>query len=443
MSEEGETREFELVLQGEGGHYIATPRVGKQTGLGVTFTLPEDLRPEGLAATLHGVFRDATPAFPRGTTAPVTLRKLGEQLSGLVLKDDVARRLRDQRRSARAGRLLIRLNIQSPELAELPWELLLDTEQVPVEFLGTSRGVAIVRAVPGEVRPPQTIVPPLRVKVMVASPKGHPQLALDKEVELLERALSTAGSDGRVVVERVTTPTRGHLYEALRPGTRPVHVFHFAGHGAFPEGNDEGEIILCDDGDGADPCPASEFAINFAQTDVAFVVLNCCDSAAGGKAGLFTAVGSRVAAAGVPAVLAMRRSIEDEDAIRLAALVYTQIASGATVAEAVAEARLAMRTEGHAWATPVLYLSDSDPCLVPRQARTSPDAPVPPLALPESPEQRKAIFLGIRLREVPVLGRSVEEDRAAIGDVLRRHPAVAAEVLENIRDLLEDERGRS
>ena len=65
---------------------------------------------------------------------------------------------------------------------------------------------------------------------------------------------------------------------------------------------------------------------------------------------------------GVPAVIAMRTAISDVAAIALARSFYTALADGAAVDEALAEARKALYTGGHAeeWGTAVLYMRAAD-----------------------------------------------------------------------------------
>lgn len=286
-------RVFHLLLTGTNGNYTATPTTARGRGRSVNFSLPPELAIAHIAVALSREL--AAPAASASEHPITTPEDCGKQLAKAVLIEDVAFKLKQERDEARAGMLLIRLDIQSPELAALPWEFLWDATNIPPGFLGTARGVTIVRDTPGTiVQSMPTVVRPLRVRVMVASPLGLPALALTREVDLLEAALAEEIKNARVVFDRIPGQTAEALYEALKPQNGPVHVFHFAGHGDFDEGSGEGRIILCDAQGGPQSLDASDLESALGQSEVRFIVLNCCQSATNSKADLFSAVASRV-----------------------------------------------------------------------------------------------------------------------------------------------------
>src|SRR5215211_4243864 len=86
--------------------------------------------------------------------------------------------------------LRLKLHIQPPELARLPWEFLYDPDRD--EYLSLSDKTPLVRYLdlhrPVERLP---VSPPLRILGMVASPSDLPDLDVEHEKRLVEQAVRT------------------------------------------------------------------------------------------------------------------------------------------------------------------------------------------------------------------------------------------------------------
>ncbi len=92
--------------------------------------------------------------------------------------------------------LRMKLRVQPPELAVLPWEFLYDPDR---DYLCFSPDTPIVRYV--HLRQPVrllTVAPPLRVLGMVASPRGLDPLDVEHEKELMNEAIEELRDDGLV-----------------------------------------------------------------------------------------------------------------------------------------------------------------------------------------------------------------------------------------------------
>jgi hypothetical protein len=337
----GETRsEMRLLFTGE--------------GLKVRLTLLES------AVPLSGVTRIRKATTPEETP----IQALGDTLFSALFTDEVLGCYDSSQRSAReqhAG-LRIKLRVQAPELAVLPWEFLYDARHD--EYVCLSRRTPLVRHVLTS-RPPVPLLvkPPLRILAMVASPLSLPPLDTLTERARLERALHDVIEAGRVELEWIS----GQTWEALRDALwhNHWHVLHFVGHGSYDSEADEGLLALADEHGNKHLLTATQVAHLLADNDdLRLVVLNACEGARGSDRDLYSGTAARlVTSGGLAAVVAMQYSISDDAAIQFGKQFYTYVARGAPVDAAVAEARLgiSVETRGSAeWGTPVLYMQSPD-----------------------------------------------------------------------------------
>jgi tetratricopeptide (TPR) repeat protein len=157
-------------------------------------------------------------------------------------------------------------------------------------------------------------------------------------------------------------------FKALRTALaeREYHIFHYIGHGTI------GEIVVEDNDDhGGTRAPGHVHEITGQRLGVDLrgphgtphlVVLNTCEGAALEHGDLYTSVAAELIQQGVPAVIAMQLKIKDLSAIQFAAGLYRALAKGATIDEALIQARkeLYPTDEGDSgqsqdWGIPVMY----------------------------------------------------------------------------------------
>ena len=99
-------------------------------------------------------------------------------------------------------------------------------------------------------RPPAvTVESPLRVLVMISSPSDMPELAVEREKQLLLATTADMVTSGQLHVTVLDTATLTALQRAL---LEDYHVFHFIGHGGFDDDAQEGVLVLEKD-DGTQP----------------------------------------------------------------------------------------------------------------------------------------------------------------------------------------------
>jgi len=332
----------------------------------------------GPSRDLHGVFLDGSPGDgaeggggrdPWGhATDPASGAAFGRALFDGLFSGDVRTLLDRSLGMAQAGgrglRIKLHVDPSDPTLTEvsrLPWELL--HAHGTREYLALSEFTPVVRFLDVQ-RPwePPSFKAPLRVLVVLANPEGSQGLDLARERALI--AESWARLKG-VEVEFLDGATRDGLLRALS-GT-PFHVLHVMGHGTFDPDTGEGMLVL-EDGRGG-PELQSGRSLGVLLRDLPslrLVFLNACDTARAGSAGggdPFAGVASALVLAGVPAVVAMQRPIQDRAAIAFAGGVYAALSRRQPVDVAVGAGRKAVHDTVPGtleWAIPVLFLRSPD-----------------------------------------------------------------------------------
>src|SRR3989442_2384233 len=174
-----------------------------------------------------------------------TIRNFGRALFDALFTGEVRRRYVVSQLAAthQDKGLRLRLHIQSPELATLPWEFMYDPGQA--RYICLSNHTPLVRYLELP-QPPQPlpVTPPLRILGMAIGPKDLTDLDIDLEKLRVERAIKDLQSNGLVELSWLQGQTWQDLQRAMRRG--PWHIFHFIGHGGFDPRADEGLIALVD-----------------------------------------------------------------------------------------------------------------------------------------------------------------------------------------------------
>ncbi|HVF28627.1 MAG TPA: CHAT domain-containing protein, partial [Pyrinomonadaceae bacterium] len=353
--------DFDLLIEREGEVYTAQVLNSPAGQASVTFSVPFS------ALELDNfLLRIGRPR--RGTrridSPEVSAAKgFGGRLFDAVFNGEVRGCLRSSIDEAnRQGRgLRVRLRLTDvPELAELPWEYLYN--QPLNRFLALSDRTPLVRylELPESIRP-LTVSPPLRILVMISSPKNFDKLDVEREWENLKEALGDFEGRGLVELERLNEATPGALRRQLRRGQ--YHVFHFIGHGGFDQQIQDGVLVLEDrEGQGRHVSGQDLGTLLYDHHPMRLAVLNACEGARGSRTDPFAGVAQSLLQQGVPAVIAMQFEITDEAAITFAHEFYGAVADNYPVDAALSQARQMIKTEGSGleWGTPVLYMRAPD-----------------------------------------------------------------------------------
>jgi CHAT domain-containing protein len=221
--------------------------------------------------------------------------------------------------------LRLKLHIQPPKLALLPWEFLYDPDSG--EYLCFSSSTPLVRYVdlsrPIEQLP---VTPPLRILGMVASPTDLPRLDVERVKRLVEEAIKVLRERGLVELIWLEEQTWSALQEEMWGG--PWHIFHFVGHGDFDRNNGEGRVAFSDEAGHQVILPARNLArLLDDHRDLRLTFLNSCEGARGGEGDPFSGTAATLVRRGVPAVLAMQYQITDKAAIAFSRAFYHAVAN--------------------------------------------------------------------------------------------------------------------
>jgi hypothetical protein len=274
--------------------------------------------------------------------------------------------------------LRLRLDIRDPDLIALPWEIMQSDAGKQAVSLSQqilfSRTTSDVDALP-TLRSEQSLNV-LLVLGQDAAPEAQPvtsgleappnrdelkRLKLEQEAAALTRILKERqGFSERFAaachVDTLLQPTPGELIEHLE--TEQYNVLFYAGHGIpAPDG---GLLYLRPNM----PMNGTELAQVLTRCRVKLAVFNACWGAQPDQQGYQTIPRSSLAEVllhhGVPAVLAMRDSITDQEALSFIEAFAQALAERMPIDQAVAVARQHLLTlfrfNHQAWTLPVLYM---------------------------------------------------------------------------------------
>ncbi|MBE9136985.1 CHAT domain-containing protein [Nodosilinea sp. LEGE 07088] len=266
--------------------------------------------------------------------------------------------------------LKLQLEVRPPELISLPWEIMQPEPGCPALSLGPrvlfSRTTSTVESLPTvELDTSLRILLVLGQDAPGEATSGQPDqvLQLPQEAEALKQLLELSASrlsyqgTSPVVcqVQTLIEPDAKTLLTALEAGY--FNVFFYAGHGVpAPDG---GLLFLSQQGS----LSGTELAQGLSRNGIRLAVFNTCWGAQPDHQQQQVIPRSSLAEVllhhGVPAVLAMRDSIADEEALSFIQVLARGLAERQPVAQAVALARqhllTAYRFNQPAWSLPVLY----------------------------------------------------------------------------------------
>ena len=303
---------------------------------------------------LAGIFDRATDEFELEAAGAQLFEFLFGGSTGALFNSALGQVLSDGDSALR-----LRLRIDPPDLALLPWELAFDP--LRSRFLAASPKILVSRSL-GLLEPvrPLKVLGTLRLLAVIPEHSGF-----DIEEERHTLAAFGPASENRIEVECLEGSV---TLEALRAALRKaeVHVIHFAGHADLKDD----EATICLDGPGGtglERVEAKAFArLLEDQGSLRLVVLNACRGAARSPAVALAGIAPQLLRHGVPAVVAMQSSVRNKTAMRFADELYATLANGrwaGQVERAISAARrtlLQQNPESADFANPVLYLRSPD-----------------------------------------------------------------------------------
>jgi len=362
--------------------------------------------------------RDALQTLAVGNTDALFLTEFGGFLFTELFTGRISTLYRASLGIARGqgAHLRLRLRMEPPELAALPWEYLYDVQED--SFLAISAETALVRYVPVSVPSRPTLVQqPLRLLVVISHPRDLQPLNVEQEKTILQEALAEWIKHKKIELHVVEQATVEHINQAMR-SFRP-HIFHFVGHGLFDRG--EAMLILEDENAYAQPISEQVFQAFFTGSDeVRLAVLNACQTATLSTAKPLVGLAPRLLQRKLSAVVAMQAPIPDKTALVFTREFYRSLLLRYPVDAAIAEARKSIfqeiGTEQPDWGIPVLFLRATDGQLFALEEREQ--APAGALPPPEPTRLPQVSgFIGRHDELTTYADKLVQANLALIGGV--------------------------
>jgi hypothetical protein len=148
-----------------------------------------------------------------------TVQEFGQKLFDALLSGEIRSRYDvSQREAAQRGLgLRIKLRIQAPELASLPWEFLYDMRRSEYVCLSTQTPLVRYIELP-QVIQPLLVAQPLRILGLTASPIELAALDTENEKQRMENALKGLVAAGQVQITWLEHATRRELQRYMRRG---------------------------------------------------------------------------------------------------------------------------------------------------------------------------------------------------------------------------------
>lgn len=314
----------------------------------------------------------------------------------------------------------LRLRLRLPaSLMDLPWEYLYDTALD--RFYAHSTSTPIVRYLDlAQSIKPLAVTPPLKVLVMIASPRDYEALDVEGEWQKIEAAVADLQQRGLLQLTRLPAATLGALQRQLR--REQYHIFHYIGHGGFDQQTQDGVLLLEDESGRSRRVNGNGLGtLLHDHPSLRLAVLNACEGARATRNDPFAGVAQQLVRQGIPAVIAMQFEITDKAAIILAQEFYDALVDGYPVDGALAEARKSIFTAENdiEWGTPVLYLRAVDGKLFDLADISVVVEPVKPIAQPVEKLADKLVIVDTQPLTSPAsdpLKQSTTSDESTIID---------------------------
>jgi hypothetical protein len=306
---------------------------------------------------LGGVMLDAT-AYGRHLTeslfGPADMRDMFQRALGTAETYGIPLRLR------------LFIGRDAGELQGLRWETLQDPGMAGGAALLAREDILFSRYLDSLDWRPVTVRPESRLRAVVVvanptdlasyQPEGRPLAPIDVD-DAVERARQALGDVSIVVLGQDRRATFERLRETLRD---PCDVLLIVAHGALVRGE---PLLFLEKDDGVtDRIPGGRLVASIREMmdRPRLVLLASCQSAGNGATddaggGVLAALGPRLAAAGVPAVLAMQGNISMDTADRFLPVFFTELRRDGQIDRAVSVARSAI-SDRPDWWMPALFM---------------------------------------------------------------------------------------
>lgn len=287
------------------------------------------------------------------------LEAFGKALFDAVFQHDIATLFRGSVKTAQQQQAGLRLRLRLadvPDMINIPWEYLFDSRTNT--YLSLSNQTSIVRYIElPSARTKLSVETRIKLLVIIANPEDYPALNTDIERKKLDQALATLVQSDEISIKYLEQATLANMLTVLE--TDEFHIIHFIGHGSFDKNTQEGSLIFENDDKKGQHISSKQLATAIQnEPSLRLMVLNSCEGSITSNSNIFSGMAQGLVKKEIPAVLAMQYEITDQAAIVFAEKLYTGLANGKPIDEALVQARqgiyhLANELE---FGTPALYM---------------------------------------------------------------------------------------
>jgi tetratricopeptide (TPR) repeat protein/CHAT domain-containing protein len=280
-------------------------------------------------------------AEPKGPYERLERRKVfGSKLYQKLFTSEIEKTWQEYKEKSDFLVLCIRIAPEAEKLEILPWETLYDNE----EFIAAGARTGMTR-LPLDISPQKDLPPlplPIQMLALLSSPldlKESERLAIEKEQEILLRAINSPSGQGRFKVEFEDEAKLPVIESALES---EFQIFHYSGHGIDPK---YGGGLLLEDPRGKKRLTRVEEILQTLEKGIKnfrLIVLSGCQTARTLYTSGFQDLARKLVRRKVPAVIAMQFSITDEGALLFAETLYPRLAEGQPLDMAVSACRRAL-----------------------------------------------------------------------------------------------------
>jgi tetratricopeptide (TPR) repeat protein len=261
---------------------------------------------------------------------------------------DVGERFSEAKRNAGQGILPVIIESDDAAVHQLPWETRFHPEY---GFLARNKEFTLVRTSSAiTVKIPEEEAGPLRILLFSSLPDDldeNEQLQIENEQAGVIEALGEWVRKGYVVLE-MPDDGRFDVFEERLQAFKP-HLVWLSGHGVFQknllDGGGKGYFLFEGEEDGkGELVDESMLADSFSGTSVQALVLSACQSGKAVSTDLNNGLMFKMAAKGVPHVIAMRESIFDRAGVQFARSFFMALLDeNGSLAVALQQGRSAIR----------------------------------------------------------------------------------------------------
>jgi hypothetical protein len=255
--------------------------------------------------------------------------------------------------------LRIRLNIESLEVSQYPWEALCRDGR----YLATLVQTPVSRFIPGNASTRKNFSSPLKILIIAPNPSSRslPAIQAEQEIQIIETSLQPYIANGTIILIHDRIGTDRSIREHLR--SEQYNIIHFIGHGVSKNGI--GYLALVDENSGIEDL-ANHRRIGQIfqnQRSLGLILLNACKGAEVSTSKAFTGLGPELINIGVPAVVAMRYSITNQTAHLFSKEFYSNLLR-MPIDENMQQARWSILVDQYSdprdFTSPVLFMNRQD-----------------------------------------------------------------------------------